>query len=73
MSASDILRHMYSLDISSPGISDLIYRLIRRDKEERYLSTLQGSELARLVGFFDKVRTLHFPLLSGYGIDSAGP
>ena len=73
MSASDILQHLYSLDISSPSISRLIYRLIRRDKEEQYLSSLQGPELARLVDFLDKVRTLHLPLVSGYEMDSAGP
>ena len=66
MSASEILQHLYSLDISSPGISRLIYRLIRRDKEERYLSNLQGPDLIQLVDFLDEVRTLHVPLVSGY-------
>ena len=65
MSTSDILQHLYSLDVSSPGVSRLIYRLIRRDKEEQYLSSLQESESARLVDFLDQVRTLHFPLASG--------
>ena len=58
MSASQILQHLYSLDASSPGISHLIYGLIRHDEEEQYLSSLQGSELARLVDFLDEVRPL---------------
>jgi len=58
MSASQTLQHLYSLNASSPGISRLIYGLIRHDEEERYLSSLRGSELARLVNFLDEVRTL---------------
>ena len=58
MSASQILQHLYSLDIPSPDISRLVYGLIRHDKEEQYLSSLQGPELARLVDFLDNVRTL---------------
>ena len=58
MSASQILQHLYSLDTSSPGISRLIYGLIRHDEEEQYLSSLRGSELARLIDFLDEVRTL---------------
>ena len=57
MSASQILQELYSLDVS-PGISRLIYRLIRHDEEEQYLSTLQGPELTRLVDFLDVVRIL---------------
>jgi len=57
MSASQILQHLYSLDTSSPGISRLIHGLIRHDEEEQYLSSLQGSELARLIDFLDEVRT----------------
>ena len=60
MSASQILQHLYSLDTSSPDISRLIYGLIRHDEEDQYLSTLQGSELARLVDFLDKVRSTSF-------------
>jgi len=58
MSASKILQHLYSLDTSSPGISRLIYGLIRHDEEDQYLSSLQGPELARLVDFLDEVRNL---------------
>jgi len=57
MSASQILQHLYSLDTSSPGISRLIYALIRHDDDEKYLSTLRGSELTKLVDFLDEVRT----------------
>jgi len=56
MSASQILQHLYSLDTSS-DISRLIRDLIRHDDEEQYLSSLQGSELAQLIDFLDKVRT----------------
>jgi len=62
MSASQILQHLYLLDASSPDISRLVYSLIRRDEEERYLSSLKGLELAQLVDFLDQVRTL-FPSL----------
>ena len=58
MSASQMLQHLYSLSTSSPGISRLIYGLIRHDEEEQYLASLRGSELARLVEFLDKVRGL---------------
>jgi len=58
MSASQILQHLYSLDTSSPDISRLTHDLIRLDEEEKYLSGLQGSELARLVNFLDEVHTL---------------
>jgi len=58
MSASQILQHLYSLNTSSPEISRLIYGLIRHDEEDQYLSTLRGSELARLVDFLDEVRNL---------------
>ena len=58
MSASQILQHLYSLKTSSPGISRLIYGLIRHDEKEQYLSNLRGSELARLIDFLDEVCTL---------------
>ena len=58
MSASQILQQLYSLDISSPNLSRYIYCLIQRDEEDQYLSSLQGSELGRLVDFLDQVRTL---------------
>ena len=53
-----ILKHLYSLDNSSPDFSRYLYCLIKTDKEEEYLSGLQGSELTRLVDFLDKVRSL---------------
>ena len=66
MSASQILQYLYSLDTSSPGFPRFIYGLIRHDEEEQYLSSLQGSELARLVNFLDKVSTflLEFHLIT---------
>jgi len=57
MSASRVLQRLYSLDTSSPDISRLICDLIRHDEEEKYLSSLQGSELAQLIDFLDEVRT----------------
>jgi len=66
MSASQILQHLYSLDTSSPGISRLLHGLIRHDEEEQYLSSLQGSELARLIDFLDEVRTHLSPFAYGY-------
>ena len=62
MSTSQVLQHLYSLDISSQDLSRYLYWLIQRDEEEQYLVSLQGSELARLVEFLDKVRVLppHF-------------
>ena len=57
MSASRILQHLYSLDTSSTDISRLTHDLIRHDEEEKYLSSLQGSELAQLIDFLDEVRT----------------
>ena len=58
--ASQILQHLYLLDPSSPGIPRLIYGLIHHDREDQYLSNLQGSELTQLVDFLDKVYTLLF-------------
>ena len=58
MSAPQLLQHLYSLGASSPDISRLIYGLIRHDEDEQYLSTLQGSELTKLVDFLDEVRAL---------------
>jgi len=57
MSTSRILQRLYSLDISSPKFPRYLYRLIQLDEEDKYLSSLQGSELARLVDFLDQVRT----------------
>jgi len=56
MSAPWILHHLYTLDTSSPGFLRRLYSLIRHDENEQYLSSLQESELARLVDFFDEVR-----------------
>jgi len=55
MSASQLLKHLYSINTSSPDFSRLLYGLIRQDKEEKYLSSLNGLELARLVDFLDNV------------------
>ena len=55
MSASQLLKHLYSIDTSSPDFSRLLYGLIRQDKGEKYLSSLNGLELARLVDFLDNV------------------
>jgi len=56
MSTAQVLQYLYSLDTSSPNLSRSLYCLIQRDEEDQYLSGLQGSELDRLVDFFDEVR-----------------
>jgi len=58
MSTSQVLQHLYSLDISSPTLSRSLYCLIQRDGEDQYLSSLRGPELDRLVDFLDEVRAL---------------
>ena len=60
MSTSRVLRDLYSLDTSSPNLSRYLYCLIQHDEKENYLSSLRGSELARLVDFLDEVRILPF-------------
>ena len=55
MSTSRILQRLYSLDTSSPDFLRHLYCLIQYDEKEQYLTSLQGSELARLVNFLDKV------------------
>jgi len=60
MSTSQVLQHLYSLDISSPNLSRSLYRLIQRDEEDQYLSSLRGPKLDRLVNFLDEVRALSF-------------
>ena len=60
MSASWILHRLYSQDPSSLGFLRHLSSLIRHDEEEHFLTSLQGSELARLVDFLDGVRTLLF-------------
>ena len=56
MPTSHILQRLYSHDTSSPDFLHLLYCLIQYDEDEQCLTTLQGSELARLVDFLDKVR-----------------
>ena len=58
MSAPWILHRLYSLDPSSLDFLHRLHSLIRHDEVECYLTSLQGSELARLVDFLDGVRTL---------------
>ena len=58
MSTSRILQRLYSLDISSTDFLRNLYCLIQCDEKEQYLISLQGSELARLVDFFDEVRAV---------------
>ena len=59
MSTPWILHRLYTLDSSSLDFSRHLYSVIRHDEEEKYLSKLQGSELAQLLEFFDKVRAFH--------------
>ena len=56
MSVLWILYRLYSLDPSSPDFLRRLHSLIRHDEEEQYLSSLQGSQLTRLVDFLDEVR-----------------
>ena len=58
MATSQVLRHLYSLETSSPEFHRQLYRLLQNDEEEEYLSTLQGPELTELVDFLDTVRAL---------------
>ena len=58
MSAPWNLHRLYSLDPSSPGFFRRLHSLFRYDEEERYLISLQGSELVRLLDFLDRVCTL---------------
>jgi hypothetical protein len=72
MSTPWILHRLYSLDASSLDFSRHLYCLIRHDEEDRYLTSLQGPQLARLVDFLDEVRALSpFYLLSSYKTNSA--
>ena len=50
-----ILQRLYLLDTSSPDFLPHLYSLIQSDEKERYLTSLQGSELNRLVDFLNKV------------------
>ena len=58
MSTAWILDRLYSLDTSSPEFLRHLFSLIHRDEEEQYLTSLQGSRLARLVDFLDKVHAV---------------
>ena len=58
MSTSQILQRLYLFDIPSPDFLRHLYYLIQYDKKEQYLTSLQGSELARLVDFLDKVHSV---------------
>jgi len=64
MTTSQVLQHLYSLDNSSPYLLRYLYCLMRSDEEEHYLSSLRGSELARLVDFLDEVCPLPSTLCS---------
>ena len=72
MSAPWNLHSLYSLDPSSLDFLRRLHSLIRYDEEEQYLSSLQGSQLARLVDFLDGVRAVPsaFHQLTNH---SAGP
>ena len=59
MSASQVLRYLYSLETSSPDFLRHLYCFILDDEGEQYSSNLQGSELARLVDFLDEVRPFY--------------
>ena len=61
MPISEDLQNLYALDTSSPDFSRRLYYLIRHDEKERYLTSLRGSELARLVDFLDEVRPVPSP------------
>ena len=58
MSAIWNLHCLYSVDPSSPGFLRRLYALIHYDEQERYLSSLHGRELNRLLDFLDRVCSL---------------
>ena len=62
MATSQVLRHLYSLNTTSPDLLPSLYRLIQNDDKEQYLSGLQGTDLVRLVDFLEEVRCLPYPL-----------
>ena len=64
MSAIWNLHCLYSLDPSSPDFLRRLYSLFHCDEEERYLSSIQGSELTRLLDFLDHVCIL----LTAFGL-----
>jgi hypothetical protein len=55
MSTSQVLKHLYSLDICSLELLRCLDRLIQNDDKEQYSSSLEGPELTRLVDFLDEV------------------
>jgi len=59
MSTHWILHRLYSLDPSSLDFLRNLRSLIRHDEQDQSLTSLQGSQLARLVDFLDQVRALH--------------
>jgi len=58
MSARWVLQHLYSLDPSSVDFLCRLHYLIWCDEKEQYLTSLQGSELAQLTNFIDKVHAV---------------
>ena len=61
MTTPQILELLYSFNTFSPEFSHCLDRLIKSDEEDRYLLSLQGPELTRLVDFLDRVRVLPSP------------
>ena len=57
-----LLHHLYTLDTSSIDFSRYLHCLIQHDEEDQYLTSLQGSQLTKLVDFLDQVRA--FPSAS---------
>ncbi|KAF9779338.1 kinase-like domain-containing protein [Thelephora terrestris] len=55
MTTSQVLQHLYALDTSSPDFSRCLFWLMRSDEEEKYLSSLRGPELIRLIDFLDEI------------------
>ena len=53
-----ILQRLYTLDASSPDFLRHLYFLLRHDEEEKYLTSLQGPRLARLIDFLDNVHAI---------------
>ena len=72
MTTPQILQLLYSFNTLSPEFSRCLDRLIKSDEDDHYLLSLQGSELIRLVDFFDRVRVpLRLP--SGLRKGPVGP
>jgi len=58
MSTPWILYRLYKLNTSSADFLRYLHSLIRHDEVDQYLTSLRGSELARLVDFLGEVRAL---------------